>query len=370
MPEVKGVTAHEVIKNTIEYVNKNGTDRIVWGGTIPEVIGDPASPNDYERRMIEMDNPITIVLSDPYKNWCDISDHWVGITLRETEDHLQAYNPGYVIKYSKLYRQWLEDRYFNYTYGERFLRYPYNLEQLSGKHKNVGWDINQIEKIIKLLREHPTSRKACISTWYPPTDLGNNYCPCNAFFQIREQDGLLTWTTVIRSLDVLRGLTENIFMFTLWQQYIANRLNMDVGAYKTVALNAHLYSTMVSSGYHRQILPDPYEHYDKQNIFETPFPSDEFNAIDNLLFADMNATNSDKILRKCLKLPTYWCNWKLSLVSDWYRRCGHIDKSMEILENVNNEFMFSVARRIKHGDVLDMLPFTKQREYLKKNWEI
>jgi len=364
MSDIIGITATDVVKKTIDYVIKNGSKRLVWGGTIAEDINDPKSPNDFDRMMIEMDDPISIVLSDPLKRWSDFSDHSTFITLRETEDHLQAMNPGHITKYSKLYKRWLVNNYFNYTYGERFLTYPYNMNEASGRHKKVNWYFNQIEKIIEILSKHPTTRKACISTWYPTTDLGNDYCPCNMVMQIFERDGLLNWVTVVRSLDVLRGFTENIFMFTIWQEYIAKKLGIDPGAYKTVALNAHLYQDMIDSGYHKQNPPDPYKYYNRQNAFEDPFPNQNMMTIDSLLFSDTDGKKHQKIIDKCLELPDYWCNWKLALVGDWYRQHKLKDITKTCLELITNEFAFPVARYTKDVDCISLLPSFDQQDYL------
>jgi len=364
-----GNTATEVVKKTIEFVLKNGTKRKIFGGTIPKNISDPKSPNDFYRGMVEMDYPITVVLTNPLKNWSDYSRQSTFISLREQEDHYQHYNPGHVIKYSKLYNRWLVDGYFNYTYGERLCAYPYNINEISGIHKGRTSDFNQIERVIKLLRKNPTSRKICISVWFPTVDLGNNYCPCNAFFQLRIIDNKLSWTTVVRSLDVLRGFTENIFMFTHWMQYIASRLGVELGSYKSSVLNAHIYKDQIDTGYHKQNMPDPYDYYKPQHAFDKPFPSDEMKDIDELLFKDYDGKDSRKIQFLCESLPEYWKNWKLALVADWYRQRHLIPIVMSIIPQITNEFAFPVARYTKkfNPDVIDLLPWDKQREYLKEH---
>jgi len=366
MTTIRGITATDVVKKTINHVIKNGKEKMIWGGTIPKSLSDPDSPNDYEQYMIEMEDPITIVLSDPLKRWSDYSDHATFITLRETEDHLQKYNPGHITKYTPLYKTWIRNKHFNYTYGERLLKYPYNLEEKSGIYRKIGWDLNQVEKVISILKKHPTTRKACISTWYPPSDLGDPYCPCNAFFQVFERDGLLNWVTVVRSLDVLRGFTENIFMFTIWQEYIAKRLELDPGAYKTVALNAHLYKTMIDSGYHKQNIPDPYKYYNRQYAFEEPFPSSEFESIDRLLFKDTSGKNFEKIISKCESLPEYWSNWKLALVGDWYRKKKLPELTKYCISGITNEFAFPVARYTKDIDAISILQSFDQQDFLVK----
>ena len=151
---IEGSTAHEVLKKTISHVLAHGYKNEVWGGTIPNRIGEKGAPNDFDRIMIEH-TPLTLRLTNPLARWTDYSMHWVGITLRETEDHFNGLNPGHVIKYSKLYPHWLENNHFNYTYGERFCHYPFNLEQISGQYRKVKFEYNQLEKVISILNDIP-----------------------------------------------------------------------------------------------------------------------------------------------------------------------------------------------------------------------
>jgi len=363
MAEVEGKTATEVMKKSIEYVLNEGTKRKVYGGTIPKNIKDPKSPNDFDREMIEADPGMTMVLTNPLARWTDYSNQWIGITLREQEDHFQAYNPGHVIKYSKLYRRWLCKGFFNYTYGERFLTYPYNLKE-KGKDKLLydRRQFNQIEEVIRLLQEHPTTRKSCISTWYPRIDLGDPYCPCNAFMQIRIVNDKLDWITVVRSLDVLRGYSENIFMFTMWQEYIAKKLNVPLGKYTTVALNAHLYQDQIDAGYHKQKVPDCYDFYEVKPAFTEDFPSDKFKEIDDQLFNDKDVNLN------LLPFSSFWRNWKLALIADWFRLKNRVEDSEAIASLINNEFKFSVIRRLykKDKSVIDLLQWDKQKKFLEE----
>ena len=364
---IEGNTAHQVLKKTISHVLSHGFKTETWGGTIPNRIGEKGAPNDFERTMIEH-SPLTLRLTNPLARWCDYSMHWVGITLRECEDHINGYNPGHIIKYSKLYPHWINQGHFNYTYGERFCHYPFALNQMSGQMRRVGFEYNQIDKVIQLLKKHPTSRKACISTWYPPADLGNDYCPCNMVMQIRVVNGKLDWTTVIRSLDVLRGLSENIFMFTLWQEYIANQLHIPLGDYYTVALNPHIYKDQIDNGYCNQNnLPDPYDYYAPVEAFEDPYPTHQMNYIDTVLFRN-GKESMDTAFRLAKNLPPYWRNWKLALISEWARLKKQFKKADTYLSKIDNEYKFSIVRRLKKQRPLcvNYLEWSKQREYLEE----
>lgn len=366
MTDIIGKTAHEVVTKTIKHVIKNGESRDVYGGTIPSKISDINSPNDFSRQMVEC-TPLTMTLTNPLARWTDISDHWTGITLRETEDSLQGWNPGLVIKYSKLYRRWLKNGYFNYTYGERFRHYVYNPAEVSGKNNGFNSPFDQFMKVVELLRHHPSTRRACISTMHPLVDIGNPYCPCNVLMQLHIIDGKLNWSTVIRSLDVLRGFTENIFMFSIWQEFASWLLGVELGTYTTVALNPHIYKDMIDSGYCNQSsLPDPYKFY---KPYPANFESLQLSRLENIdknLFSSIDPHGSTLAYTLSLGLTPYWRNWKLSLISEWHRLQGNYESAFSVAKSITNEFKFSSIRRLcrNNPDWIDSLPYGKQREYL------
>jgi len=329
-------TAHKLIKKTLEIVIKEGYETKVWGGTIPNQIGDKGAPCDFSREMIEHPPGLTLKLTNPLARWSDYSDHYVGITLTETEDSFQRYNPGNVIRYSKLYPHWQEDNgKFNYTYGERIAGYPY---------VNGDWNyLDQMSYTIARLKKHPSTRKACISTWYPPNDLTNDYVPCNMVFQLRVVDGKLDWITVIRSLDVLRGLTENIFMFTMWQEYASSQLGVPLGNYYTVALNPHVYKEQIDKGLHIQRVTEPYHPAHPCEAFRYPFPSKEFAYIDSLMFNHENYIEAHSHISS---LPKFWKNWKLTLLVDWLRLEGHYELATDYASELTGVFKFPTYRRL------------------------
>jgi len=345
MERIEGNTSTELVKKAFDYVKSNGSDESVYGGTIPKDYLSEKSPNDFIRPMVECRYPAIFVLKDPKARWTDIAMQWVGITLRETEDCLQGFNDGFVTKYSRLYRRWLNDKgYFNYTYGERFNYYPYNLNQKSG-NDNGGWEYPSLDNAIELLKKHPTTRRAQISTWYPPKDVGNPYCPCNMVHTLRIREGKLDWIVYNRSLDVLRGFSENIFMFTVFQELSAMKLGIPVGEYITISSNAHLYPDMLD-----YFDTNTYEEECYSNIaypvksFKTDFPSINFRVIDEFLMGK----NFDKAieLTKSMIKDEYWFNWKMSLISDYARICGFKAIGMKALDYVSNEFYTSVERRM------------------------
>lgn len=112
--------------------------------------------------------------------------------------------------------------------------YGYILQQKYG--------FNQLETIIDLLKEDPTSRRAVLNINVPNKNVGPTHDePCTIALNLFIRDGKLNCTGIMRSNDVIFGLTYDITYFTQIQKYVASRLNVPVGSYTHFATSMHFY---------------------------------------------------------------------------------------------------------------------------------
>jgi thymidylate synthase len=104
--------------------------------------------------------------------------------------------------------------------------------------------VKQFENIIKLLREKPTSRRAVLQL-FDSADLAQEHedVPCTCTLQLLVRNGKLDLIVYMRSNDVIKGLTHDIFCFTMLQEIAARRLSVELGTYKHCVGSLHLYST-------------------------------------------------------------------------------------------------------------------------------
>lgn len=108
---------------------------------------------------------------------------------------------------------------------------------------------NQILGVIEKLKADPSSRQAVISLYNGSTDLfsDSRHIPCTLclLFKIREDEGeqKLQMTVVMRSNDIVKGLTFDVFVFSLVQEFIARQLGLPLGKYIHQAESFHLYAT-------------------------------------------------------------------------------------------------------------------------------
>ena len=117
-----------------------------------------------------------------------------------------------------------------------------------------GQSIDQIETIIKQLKETPNSRRIIVSAWnvadLPDESIspqenvkkGKMALPaCHAFFQFYVANGKLSCQLYQRSCDTFLGLPFNIASYALLTHMVAQQCDLDVGDFIWTGGDVHLY---------------------------------------------------------------------------------------------------------------------------------
>lgn len=131
-------------------------------------------------------------------------------------------------------------------YNPRMLEYSDDGETLHGAYGHRWKDEDQLERIVRGLKENPNCRRQVLSIWSPWFDLGadSRDLPCNThvyFFQ----DGIsrLGMTVCNRSNDLIWGmLGANFVHFSILQEYMAACIGWEVGRYHQITNNLHVYT--------------------------------------------------------------------------------------------------------------------------------
>lgn len=108
-----------------------------------------------------------------------------------------------------------------------------------------AWDgIDQVNRVVKLLRAKPSSKKAVIQL-FDRSDLeeGVPDVPCTCTLQFLCRDGKLDLITMMRSNDAVVGLPHDVFAFTMLQELIARTLNLEMGIYRHWTASLHIYKS-------------------------------------------------------------------------------------------------------------------------------
>jgi len=105
--------------------------------------------------------------------------------------------------------------------------------------------INQIEYIIKKLKERPYSRRAQAITWRPLIDPFHEDPPCLQRIYMRIKEGKLMMQTTWRSRDLFRAWEANVNGMIRIQKYVADELGVEVGHYLDFSNSLHIYGNTI-----------------------------------------------------------------------------------------------------------------------------
>lgn len=114
---------------------------------------------------------------------------------------------------------------YAYTYGER-MRKP----------------IDQLEEVIRILKEDMTSRRAVVEIGRPEDlRLDDPACMRLIKFDIEQKALRLNAYCVFRSWDAYKALPANLYAIALLQEYVAKELDVDVGRMSAYGIDVHIY---------------------------------------------------------------------------------------------------------------------------------
>lgn len=126
------------------------------------------------------------------------------------------------------------------TYNKNIINYSDNKIIFYGAY---GPHItNQIEYIINCFKEDICTRRAVITIWKQNPDLKSVDIPCTLSLQFLINKNKLDLIVNMRSNDIWLGLPYDLFNFTMFQNYIAMKLKIEIGKYTHIAGTEHMYS--------------------------------------------------------------------------------------------------------------------------------
>ncbi len=118
---------------------------------------------------------------------------------------------------------------FQYTYGERLNAWGSEM-------------IDQLDYVVRKLKETPNTRRAVASTWDPRKDTKVDEVPCLNHFVFMERERLLDLSVTIRSNDMYGAWLANVYALAELLSNISERTGIRRGTITTFSVNAHVYS--------------------------------------------------------------------------------------------------------------------------------
>lgn len=180
-------------------------------------------------------SPVTITITNPRKR---VITHPVrklnyGFMVGEALWYLSGTDDvNQVSHYNKQWNNYSDDgKTLNGAYGKRLFCYEEN-----------GEIINQVEAVIEKFKKDKDSRHGtCLI--FKPSDLikETKDVPCNNMLRFSIRNNKLNLMNIVRSNDIVFGLPYDIHFFTLLQELVASRLDVEIGNYVHVVDSLHLY---------------------------------------------------------------------------------------------------------------------------------
>jgi|ERR1035441_3290889 thymidylate synthase len=100
---------------------------------------------------------------------------------------------------------------------------------------------NQIDAVVRKLKENWYSRRAVVVAWEPVTDTESPRPPCPIALTFLVRDKRLLLTAVLRSNDAWLATIPDMIALTQVQHEVSCQLALGMGAYTHLAISYHIY---------------------------------------------------------------------------------------------------------------------------------
>ena len=105
-----------------------------------------------------------------------------------------------------------------------------------------GESVDQIAKLIEMIKSNPDSRRLIVSAWNPALVDQMALPPCHALFQFYVADGKLSCQLYQRSADIFLGVPFNIASYALLTLMVAQVCDLQPGEFIWSGGDCHLYA--------------------------------------------------------------------------------------------------------------------------------
>jgi thymidylate synthase len=189
------------------------------------------------------------------------------------EDHIRNLR-----RHTRIWDAWADEQgNLDTAYGRYWRRFPSaQLNPTTGKYEVI--EIDQIGKVVELLKNDPTSRRMVVTAWEPGNAFGSKLPPCHYSFVFNVQAQTLNCHLTQRSGDIAIGIPFNLAAYSLLTQILAQEAGLTVGYFSHTIVDAHIYVNHVD-GLKEQLTREP-----------RPLPRLEIKAtpLDRLSFEDFS----------------------------------------------------------------------------------
>ena len=139
------------------------------------------------------------------------------------------------------------------TLGDIYGKVPEIWKRMADENGQVNsnygyqWErARQLENVVEMLIENPSTRRACISI-YDAKEISDyaSDTPCTYAVQFTILNNRLNMCVTMRSNDLWYGFCNDQYCFSNLQLLVAQRLEIQIGTYYHFAHNLHLYNKQI-----------------------------------------------------------------------------------------------------------------------------
>ena len=123
-----------------------------------------------------------------------------------------------------------------------------------------GETIDQLARVIAMIRKNPDSRRLIVTAWNPADIERMALPPCHCLFQFHVAAGRLSCQLYQRSADVFLGVPFNVASYALLTHMVAHVTGLKAGEFVHTLGDAHLYLNHLNQAreqLNRELLPLP-----------------------------------------------------------------------------------------------------------------
>jgi len=238
-----------------------------------------------------------------------------------------------------------------------------------GYRLRTDFGVDQIDDVIRTLKDDPSSRQATLVISNPVDDKGWDRLPshnggvgdwtyvkhatkdraCNVLSHLMIRNDTLDWMQIIRSNDAVWGTPYNWMQFTHLMEWIANTLGVPMGDYFHIVDSLHIYS-------HHFAEAEAIAEFDLYEYTEVPEPMQVGQQVINTVLRE------EEIIRRSRT------NW--GLPSEDFAAVGHY--WYNVLRILYAHRLYATGNDVKCFDVLaratEVYGWAQMRFYYANRW--
>ncbi len=190
----------------VETVRESGTEIIKNGKRIKEIF--PA--------VFVLEDPCTGILCVEHRPYNP------AFLVAETLWNLTGDSADWLTLYNAKYAKFFSNGELKAGYGHRLFHWDGSQER----------DLDQIDLIVRRLREEPVSQHGSATIFHPRYDLQNPaFVPCIMRLQFKVREGRLYMSSYLRAQDIWLGFPYDVHLLLSLFHLVALRLNLPLGRY-------------------------------------------------------------------------------------------------------------------------------------------